>query len=491
MHRHTPRRTFSRVTDTSEKSTSGAKALTVAPKSHAKRVVIVGAGISGLVAGYELARAGHDITILEARHQPGGRIRTWRDFPSGLYAEAGAAYFAEHHKLTRQYLGELGLTARRVVLEAPEALLHLGGRTATFADAFANPDVIPVALTGSEKGKSPSKLWREATQSVRAILDREGEQRGWETISSTYHRHTLHEFLELAGWSDEAIALFAIASQRDIRLECAAVGELRNLLGYAKSETYEIVDGADRLPFAFYHRLADKVRFGAHVTAVHTSKDDVSIMWSTASGQQAVSRADYAVITVPVPAAASIHFHPGLSRAKVRAMRAVHYGPAVAVAAQFDMRFWEDQPFSLSAGGTTCTDLPTRRITYPTYAPAGTTRGVLRMVHAWQPDTGAWAAMDSRARVRQFADDVAAIHQTAPTSLEHGMSHSWGDDRYSGGNIAVFEPPQQSEHIAALAAAEHRILFAGEHTHPVFHGTMEGAAQSGVRVASEIHHAIV
>ena len=46
------------------------------PPSRPKRVIIVGAGVAGLVAGYELLRAGHDPLILEARNRVGGRICT-------------------------------------------------------------------------------------------------------------------------------------------------------------------------------------------------------------------------------------------------------------------------------------------------------------------------------------------------------------------------------------------------------------------------------
>lgn len=485
------------TSDLPEKNSSvvSVPGLPQAAKENIKSVAVVGAGMAGLVAAYELARSGHDVQVLEARSRPGGRIHTWRDFPSGLYAEAGASTIAEHHKLTRQYISELSLSVRPVVVEASEALLHLGGRTTTFADAFNNPDTIPIALSGAEKGKSPAKLWREATHSVRAILDRQGETTGWDTVAATYARLTLHEFLEQAGWSDEAITLFSIASQRQIRLERPAVDELRDLIGHARSETFEIVGGADRLPYALFHRLADRVRFGARVLSVHTTKDDVAITWATASGEQAVSRADYAIIAAPIPALSVINFHPALSRAKVRAMRATHYGPAVALAALYDNRFWEMSPYQLKAGGTTCTDLPTRRLTYPTYPTDGTLRGILQTVHAWHPDSGVWAAMDHDSRIRQFAADTAVIHAAAgpmaSAGIEHAVSYSWGADPYSGGNVALFPLAEQLEHLVALASSEHRrLVFAGEHTSSL-HGTVEGAAQSGMRAASEIHHAVV
>src|SRR4030095_3715345 len=70
-----------------------------------KKIVIIGAGMSGLVAGYELTQLGHDITILEAQTRAGGRVQTLRDqFSDGLYAEAGAARIPENHDLTLKYV---------------------------------------------------------------------------------------------------------------------------------------------------------------------------------------------------------------------------------------------------------------------------------------------------------------------------------------------------------------------------------------------------
>jgi monoamine oxidase len=61
-------------------------------KSLAKKVIVLGAGMSDLTAAYELVQAGHDVTVLEARMRPGGRVQTWSDpFADGLYTEAGVA----------------------------------------------------------------------------------------------------------------------------------------------------------------------------------------------------------------------------------------------------------------------------------------------------------------------------------------------------------------------------------------------------------------
>src|SRR5437879_3493832 len=58
-----------------------------------QNIVILGGGLAGLAAGFELKKAGHTVTILEARKFPGGRVQTIRDFTSGQYAEAGAISF--------------------------------------------------------------------------------------------------------------------------------------------------------------------------------------------------------------------------------------------------------------------------------------------------------------------------------------------------------------------------------------------------------------
>jgi len=70
-----------------------------------RKIIIIGAGMAGLSAGYELTQAGHEVTILEARAVPGGRVHTLREpFADGQYAECGAARIPDDHDLTLKYV---------------------------------------------------------------------------------------------------------------------------------------------------------------------------------------------------------------------------------------------------------------------------------------------------------------------------------------------------------------------------------------------------
>src|SRR5688500_1053942 len=62
-----------------------------------KRVVVIGAGLAGLVAAYELKRQRHDVVVIEAQNRVGGRGHTLRTFAPGLYAEAGAMRIPRAH----------------------------------------------------------------------------------------------------------------------------------------------------------------------------------------------------------------------------------------------------------------------------------------------------------------------------------------------------------------------------------------------------------
>ena len=78
--------------------------------SSGKRVVILGAGLAGLSAGWELKEVGYEIVIVEAQLHPGGRVHTIREgLSDDLYSEAGAGRIPNTHAITLQWVNHFGL----------------------------------------------------------------------------------------------------------------------------------------------------------------------------------------------------------------------------------------------------------------------------------------------------------------------------------------------------------------------------------------------
>ena len=107
----------------------GAPRKSLAPTTEAKKIVIIGAGLAGLSAAYELKQAGHEVTILEAQLRPGGRVLTLREpFSDGLYADAGASAIPANHDLTFQYVRRFGLDVHQVGSSNLKSVHYIKGR---------------------------------------------------------------------------------------------------------------------------------------------------------------------------------------------------------------------------------------------------------------------------------------------------------------------------------------------------------------------------
>jgi monoamine oxidase len=112
--------------------------------------------MAGLVAAYELGKLGHDVTVLEARMRPGGRVHTLREqFADGLYAEAGAARIPDSHELTLKYVKEFGLALEPFYPSRLSAVrFDRAGREEVSIDGFTD------AMTrnyGEELGGKPER----------------------------------------------------------------------------------------------------------------------------------------------------------------------------------------------------------------------------------------------------------------------------------------------------------------------------------------------
>src|SRR5262245_9704459 len=78
-------------------------------RGPAQRIVVVGAGLAGLCAAYQLTRSGHEVVVLEAQRRAGGRVETLRDFAEDLRGEAGATRIPDHHHFALKYVKAFGL----------------------------------------------------------------------------------------------------------------------------------------------------------------------------------------------------------------------------------------------------------------------------------------------------------------------------------------------------------------------------------------------
>ncbi|HXG24453.1 MAG TPA: FAD-dependent oxidoreductase, partial [Chthonomonadales bacterium] len=262
-------------------------------------VIIIGAGLAGLVAAYELMRVGHTVILLEARLRPGGRVHTLREpFSDGLYAEAGALFIPDHHELTLRYVRLFNLTLDRIPERGAARWYYLRGKR--FRTRLSRN--LPLDLTLEEQRMGPAGLWRHYIDSV---LPEIGDPTlpGWPPKSlQKYDDMSFAEFLRTRGASADAVALLRV-SYLDLwgdGIEAiSALGLLRDLaLRRGERRTYAIRGGNDLLPQAFAERMKEQIHYGAVVTRVEQNADGVRVFYRQADKQRVIT-ADRAICAIP------------------------------------------------------------------------------------------------------------------------------------------------------------------------------------------------
>jgi monoamine oxidase len=453
--------------------------------SEPKKIIIVGAGLAGLSAGFELKRAGHNPVILEAQQRVGGRVYTLRDpFTEGLYAEVGAMRIPRAHSLTLEYISRFGLKTSDFTMDNPNAYYYIGGKKIRALDANANPSLMGFEVNKNEEGKTSGQLYMAAIQPLIDMLEKNGDS-AWDEIISMYDQYSTREFLELHGWSEGMIEMFGLLANQESVMNSSFLELFREDSGNYYTNMVEIVGGTDRLPYAFLPELKDNIRFGAKMTAMDQSPDNVTIHYQTPAGKFSET-GDYAIITVPFPVLRHVEMLKPFSRAKNRAIRQLHYDASAKILFQCKRRFWEEDEGIF--GGGTMTDLPIRNLYYPDHG-RETGRGVILASYTWSEDAQRWGSLKPDDRIVQALDDVAEIHPQITQEFEVGTSWMWHDDEFAGGAFALFDPGQQTLLHDEIVKPEGRIHFAGEHA-SLYHAWIQGAFESGLRAAIAIHQAL-
>ena len=448
-----------------------------------KTVIITGAGLAGLVSAYELTKAGHAVTLLEAQGRPGGRVLTLRKpFPDGLYTEAGASFFSDSHNYTLQYVKFFQLPIQPIQpvrLLDPPVHYHVRGKLITVA-ASGRADW-PFALTPTEVGLG---LYGMLDTYVRSKLGELGDptQPGWPSAALVkYDGITFGEFLRRQGASPGAITLLQplYGLLGDGIESVSALQVLRDAaIGFSGKQWYIIKGGNDQLAHAFAAYLTDRIWYNAQVVKI---QHDARTVTATVlqGGMTRTLTADFLICAVPHPVLRQIEIIPRFSREKQTAIDDLSSTSVSRVFLQTSRKFWLDK----DPRTRIYTDLPVMNVSDATVGQPGH-RGILQ-AYLSGLQARRIAAMQEPARVSYIRQHMQHVYPGIRDHFEVGVSTCWDHDRWSGGAYAWFKPGQMQAFIPYLARPERRLHFAGDYTSP-WPGWMQGALYSGVRVAHEI-----
>ena len=406
-------------------------------------VVVIGAGLAGLRCAADLAAAGRDVVVLEARDRVGGRVHS-HTFTDGQVCERGAEFVDGNHTEVLSLADELGLslTTRDNRLDARATLVDAGGRAVPMhLHATLGPD------------------WERWDRAVAALQP-----------TDEYEQGTLGDLLHELGMS----VMARVVIGRDVRTEFMLppeevsqrfAAQVASNQVPALRERHRIVGGNDRLARGLAAQLGARVRLGTPVAQIDAERGEVRLP------DGALLRGNAVVAAVPLPVLSRLWPDMPLE------LGAVAYGVGGKISVQFSRRIWRDY----GRNGTVLSDRAWGHLWETTDDQSGDA-GILTNLLA-SHDGAAFASLPES--VDRIVAEIERIFPGARGLAGERVQTDWTNDPWSLGAYTCFGPGQWAAAQPALHAVHGRVFLAGEHADG-FAGFMEGAVRSGHRIAAAI-----
>lgn len=471
------------------------------------KVIILGAGIAGLVSAYEMRRAGFDCTVLEARDRPGGRNWTLRrgsklvfndgtsqecTFDEGNYFNCGPARLPSIHRNILGYCKELGVELEVEVNTSRCALLQndnvFGGQPVRQGQVINDTRGYVAELLA--KCVQRGALDQPLTQDEQAAMMEFLKSYGALGKNYQYRGSNRSGDRQLPGAGD----------QIEIHRDPLPFADLLKSKLYRPTLFEEMLDmqptmfqpvgGMDRIPYAFARSLGKLVRYNSPITEIRKTTNGVRVSYRHAeSGSVRSIEASYCICALPLTILRTLpnDFAP---RVKL-AIEQVTYDSAYKVAWE-SRRFWEQDGDNIYGGISFLTTGPIPQVWYPS-AKLMSKRGVLIAGYAMENFGDFGKLPSNEAKLAASRAAVEKLHPGKSKELEKPMYMCWGKVPYNLGSWVSRGPDYPPAEEAAyydgpyreLIVPDDRINFAGDHCSHII-GWQEGAALAAQRAITMI-----